>query len=148
MTFSGFSIFVGFVLTIVGMILLYVKVIPKKFDGSFSNKFLQSVHDYFNFKKLYLESVLKFLFTLLTVLCIVAGIVSILSAFLNVFDGIGNVIRYGYSIGYVIVPFFGGIFGGILTIVLGTIAIRLAYEGIMMFILLVKNVIEINNKTK
>ena len=109
MEFSGFSIFVGFVLTIVGMVLLYVKVIPQKFDGSFSNKFLQSVHDYFNFKKLYLESVLKFLFTLLTVLCIVAGIVSILSAFLNVFDGIGSAIRYGYSLGYVIVPFFGGI---------------------------------------
>ena len=37
---------------------------------------------------------------------------------------------------------------GLLMMILGPIIIRLAYEFIMMFILLVKNVIQINNKLK
>lgn len=144
---SGFGTFLGIVLTIVGMILLYVKIIPKKFDGSFSNKFFQALHDYFNFKKLYLESVLKFLFTLLTVLCIVFGALTILSPFFFIFSNIGDIIRYELY-GTIISRIFVGFFGGIAIIILGTITIRLAYEGIMMFIILVKNVIDINNKTK
>ena len=43
---------------------------------------------------------------------------------------------------------FTNFFGGIAIAVLGPIALRLVYEGIIMFILLVKNVIDINNKMK
>ena len=143
---SGLSIFISVVLTIAGMVFLYLKILPKKLDGSFSNKFLQIVHDYFNFKKLYLESVLKFLFTLLTVACIAVGIATVLSSFIGVFESLSYIIDYGMPFRYLVSSFFGGVFGGILIIVAGPIVVRLSYEGIMMFIILVKNVIEINNK--
>jgi len=145
---SGFGIFIAVALTVAGMILLYLKVLPKKFDGTFTNKFMQIAHDYFNFKKLYLESVLKFLFTLLTVVCIAAGAAQVIVSFFGVFQNLVRVIEYGMSFMYVISAFFGGVLGGVLTIVVGPIIVRLVYEGIMMFIILVKNVIEINNKTK
>ena len=69
-------------------------------------------------------------------------------SFFGIFTNIGYVIEYGMSFGYVISSFFAGVFGGIGIIIVGPIAVRLAYEGVMMFILLVKNVIEINNKMK
>ena len=46
-------------------------------------------------------------------------------------------------------PFvFAYAFAGIGIAVLGPVVLRLVYEGFMMFIILVKNVVEINNKTK
>jgi len=146
--FSGFSFFIGIILVILGMILLYVKIIPKKFDGSFSNKFLQAIHDYFNFKRLYLESVLKFIFTLLTVICIVAGAVSILSSCFGIFESIGDIIRYGMPLTYLVSQFLGGVFGGIVIIFIGSLVIRLVYIVIIIFIIIIKNIIEINNKMK
>ncbi len=145
---SGFGIFITVVLTIAGMIFLYLKILPKKFDGSFANKFLQAIHDYFNFKKIYIESVLKFLFTLLTVIYIAAGISTVITAFLGIFQNIGDMIQYSLPFRYLVSAFFSKFFFGILMIVVCPIIIRLIYEGIMMFIILVKNVIEINNKTK
>lgn len=145
---SGLGVFLTTVLVIAGMVLLYLKVIPKKFDGSFKNKAFQLLHDYFNFKELYIESVLKFLFTLVTVVSVASGISIIITSFLGIFQNIGYVIDYGMSFGRVISSFFTGVVSGLATIIVGPIAIRLVYEGIMMFILLVKNVIEINNKTK
>ena len=105
-------------------------------------------HDYFNFKKLYIESVLKFLFTLLTVVCVAVGVSAIVTSFLGVFQNIGYMIEYGMPFRYFASAFFGGVFGGVLMIAVGPVVVRLVYEGIMMFIILVKNVIEINNKTK
>ena len=142
---SGLGIFIAIALTIVGMVFLYLKIIPKKFDGSFSNNFTQIIHDYFNFKKLYLESVLKFLFTLLTIACVASGLAMIVTSFLGIFQNLGYLIEYDMPFAS---AFFGGVFGGLATIVIGPILVRLVYEGMMMFILLVKNVIEINNKTK
>ncbi len=140
--------FVGIVLVVLGMVFLYLKVVPKKYDGTFKNKALQFVHDYFNFKKLYIESVLKFIFTLFTVIFIAAGVVGVLSSFLGIFENLSDVFQYGMPFWRVITSFFTGLITSILTMVIGPVAVRLTYEGIMMFILLVKNVIEINNKTK
>ena len=146
--FSGLAVFIAVVLTIAVMVLLYLKVIPKKLDGTFSNKFMQMIHDYFNFKKLFLESVLKFLFTLLTVVCVAIGVAMIATTFLGVFRNLFYIIRYDMPFAYLASSFFSGIFGGLATLVVGPTLVRISYEGIMMFILLVKNVIEINNKTK
>lgn len=143
---SGLSIFISVILTIAGMVFLYLKILPKKFDGSFVNKFLQILHDYFNFKKLYLETVLKFLFTLLTVVCIAVGIATIVTSFVGVLESLYYVIEYGMKFRYLIRTLFSGLFSGALIMVVGPIIVRLVYEGIMMFIILVKNVIEINNK--
>ncbi len=143
---SGLSGFISVVLTIAGLVFLYLKILPKKLDGSFSNKFFQIVHDYFNFKKLYLESVLKFLFTMLTVASIAVGIATILASFIGIFESISYIINYGAPFRYLVSTFFSGVFGGILIMIAGPIVVRLSYEGVMMFIILVKNVIEINNK--
>lgn len=130
-------------------VILCIKVLPAKFDGTFSKKGLQSVHDYFNFKKLYLESILKILFTFLTIACVVVGLLGATVG--NAFQFIGNIVRAienDYMSSWIWRNLFTNFFGGIALAVVAPIVLRLVYEGILMFILLVKNVIEINNKTK
>ena len=51
---------------LVFVILLYVLIMPRKRDGTFSNRFAQWLHDFFRFKKLYLESVLRFIYAFAT----------------------------------------------------------------------------------
>ena len=135
---------------VAAMVLLYLKVLPQKLDGTFGSKLLQFLHDYFSFKKLYVESVLKFLFALLTVACVVGGVVGIVGAVFGFFGGIVDAMDYGswYFSEIVLGRFFAGVLGSAGMIALGPVAVRLTYEFTMMFILLVKNVIEINNKTK
>ena len=57
-------------------------------------------------------------------------------------------VEQGYDGYYYSTPdrWYGGY--GVLIMILGPIAIRFAYEILMMFILLIKNVIQINNKLK
>lgn len=124
--------------TIVAMVFLYSKIVPAKFDGKLGNPLLQKLHDYFNFKKLYIESVLRFCFVLATVSCEVSGVVVILFSFFSFLANIAD-----FPIGVL----FLGIPGGLLIMTLGAIVTRLVYEGTMMFIILVKNVIEINKKS-
>ena len=50
--------------TVVALILLYVLVLPKSKDGHLPNKFLQFLHNYFHFHKLYLEAIIRFFFVL------------------------------------------------------------------------------------
>ena len=131
------------------MVLLCLKVLPKKLDGTFSSKLLQFLHDYFNFKNLYIEVVLKFIFTLATVACILAGVVGILEAICGFFAGLVDAMDYGSRyFGYVTEAFFMSLLGSIVLMVVGPVVLRLTYEFSMMFIMLVKNVMEINNKTK
>ncbi len=143
---SGFSILIAASLVIGGMIFLYLKVVPKKYDGTFKSKLLQGVHDYFNFKNLYLETVIKFLFTLLTLVCVAVGVAGLVATFMGFFRDMGYLVDDYISFGQVLGNFLAGMFGGILTIVVGPIVVRLIYEGILMFILLVQNVIDIRNK--
>lgn len=146
---SGFAALVGIAAVVALMVLLCRKVLPAKLDGTFGNKFLQGLHDYFNFKKLYIESVLRFLFVLITVIFVVAGVLGIISALFGAFGDLIKVFDYGtHYFGVAVVHFFGGILGSLAVLVLGPVATRLTYEGIMMFILLVKNVIELNGKVK
>lgn len=114
-------------------IFLYVKVLPRKLDGTFDNKYLQFLHDFFHFKKLYLEEFLKFIFTLATVACVTVGLFLIL----------GYEERYSYYSGTRHESTF---WYGISIMVGGPVSLRLVYEGLMMFILLVKNTMDINNK--
>lgn len=146
---SGFAALVGIAAVVVLMVLLCRKVLPAKLDGTFGNKFLQGLHDYFNFKKLYIEAVLRFLFVLATVIFIVAGVLGIVCAVFGAFGDLIKVFEYGtHYFGVAVARFFGGILGSLALLVLGPCATRLTYEGIMMFILLVKNVIELNGKVK
>lgn len=124
------SLALGMIAGITLTILLYIKVLPKKMDSTFTNNFFQFLFDFFHFKKLYLEEVLKFIFTLATVLCVTMGAFMLIS-----YVGYS---RYRESLA----PW------GICLLIGGPVSLRLVYEGVMMFILLVKNTMEINNKLK
>ena len=119
--------------TIAAVVLLYVAILPES-----KRKFLppigKFVADFFNFKELYLEKVLRFTYVLGTVACIVTGVMMIFGVTHFESRYYSNTTWYGfYGIGLAIG---------------GTIALRLAYEGIMMALLLVRNVMEINSKLK
>ena len=123
----------GSIAGVVLTILLYIKVLPRKNDGTFDKPIVQFLHDFFHFKKLYLEEVLKFVYVLATVATVCVG------AFLLL----------GYQESW---SYYGGsskestFLYGLAMIVGGPISLRLGYEVVMMFILLVKNTIDINTK--
>lgn len=146
----AFVSILAIIASIVLTVLICIKVLPENKNGTFSKKPLQVMHDYFNFKKLYLETVLKIVFTYATILCIVGGLsVGLLGSGLQLIFDIVKAIINGYGMSsWVFSQFFASLLGGIGIAVLGPIALRLVYELVLMFILLVKNVIEINNKMK
>lgn len=117
--------------TIALVVLLYIFVMPAKKRAKLPLVF-KAMHDIFNFRQLLLETILKFVYVLLSVACIVFGFFMLFS--FDVYDS-------GWS-SYV--HWHGGY--GILLMLLGPIVIRIAFETTMMFILLVKNTIQINNK--
>ena len=119
----------SFLISLAAVIVLYVLVLPKKKDGTFFSGFWQWVHDYFHFKKLYIESVLRFCFVFATIGSMVFGL----------FASLYSAISYPEDIGTAIGQFFG-------LVILLPIGLRLFYELTMMAILLVKNVMEINKK--
>lgn len=106
-------------------ILLWALVLPEKKRPKLG-KFFVFLADIFNFKSLLIEKILKFTYVFLTFFAIVFG-------FCMLF-----IVSYGESM----------VLYGVLVIILGPIAIRLVYELSLLGIILVKNVIEINNKIK
>lgn len=124
----GTCITVGLVIGLILTILCYVLVIPKKKDGQL-NKFFQFLHDVFRFKKLFIESVLRFFYVLITIVCVTVG-----------FFMLFGQIRIGTYVS-------GSTFlTGLLVMILGPILTRISFECSMLFIFLVKNTIEINAK--
>lgn len=147
-----FMIVMAVLAAIAATVLLAIKVLPAKKDGTFSKKLVQHTHDYFNFKKLYLEQILKILFTFLTIASILVGV--FYATLGNFFQFIGNISdalkydTYEYIGKYIWKALGNNFLRGIAIAVLGPIALRLAYELLMMFVMLVKNVIDINGKMK
>ena len=123
----GTCIGMGLLATIVLMVVIYALIMPKSKDGHLS-KFGQFLHDYFHFKKLYIESVIRFFFTLSTVACVAIGVFLLFGKTPGIFDSGSSTAIYG-----------------ILLIICGPIINRFAYELAMLNILLVKNAIEINS---
>ena len=112
-------------------VLAFIFLLPEKKRASL-NGFFKVVHDILNFKSLLLELILKASYIFATAFTVFAG-------FFTIF---GKTYNYGY---------YGRSFGdnfveGILIMILGPIAIRLTYELLMMFVILVKNVTDINKK--
>ena len=120
-------------LTVVATVLLYIFVLPEKKRDSLP-KIGQIVHDILHFKSLFIEKIIRFFYLLTTVWCVLTG-------FLMLFR-ITTYESYYYSH----TEWYGGY--GILLMILGPIALRVIFETIMMGILLVKNVMQINNKLK
>lgn len=123
----------GALLGIAATVLLYIFILPEKKRERLP-KILKVLHDIFNFKGLMLETILRFLYTLSTVLCILVGFMMLFG--FQYYDSY----YYSYSHWYGL--------EGLIIMILGPIALRIAFELVMMFILLVKNVMAINNKLK
>ena len=118
---------------IAATVLAFIFIIPAKKREKL-NKIGKLAHDALNFKYLIVEKVLQALYVLCTAFVVMLG-------FSMLFY-----VEPGYHSKYYSYPatWYGGY--GLLIMVLGPIAVRLAYEFMMMAILLVKNVIQINNK--
>lgn len=123
----------GGLATVAAVILLYMFVLPENKRKELP-EIGQKVADFFNFKELYIEKVLRFFYILLTVACIVMGASMLL--------GISHYDSFYRSY----TTWYGGY--GLLLMILGPIVVRLSFEAAMLFILLVKNVMQINNKLK
>lgn len=126
-----FVLVIAATLSVVATILLYIFVLPEKRREGLP-KIGKIAHDIFHFKSLFIEKIIRFFYVLSTVACILIG-------FFMLF-GVQSYDSYYYSY----TKWYGGY--GFLIMLLGPIAIRLVYETIMMGILLVKNVMQINNK--
>lgn len=127
------AVSIGFVVALVGTILAYIYIIPEKKRESLP-KFFQFVADIFNFKKLLLESILKALYVFNTISVIAIG-------FFMLFSGTSSYSFYSHSYGFKSLAGYG-----LLLMIFGPIVIRLTYEALMMFVILVKNTMDINKK--
>ncbi len=123
------------VLAIAATVLAFIFIVPEKKRASL-NQIGKIIHDILNFKFLVIEKVLQALYIFSTATVILYG-------FFMLFY-----VEKGYSNYYYSTPsrWYGGY--GLLLMILGPIAVRIAYEALMMAILLIKNVIQINNKIK
>ncbi len=108
---------VALVLGIVGTVLAYIFIMPKNKVKNL-NKFWYFVHNVFNFKTLLVEKIFKALYVFLTIFVICYGFFQLFVSFLS----------------------------GLLILLLGPILVRITYEMIMMFILLVQNIAAIKAK--
>ena len=114
---------ISIVAAFVATILLFILVLPDKKRANL-NGFFKGIADIFNFRTLLIEKIVKFLYTFTTIAAILFGFFMLFMQ------------EFGRSLALY----------GLLVMFISPIAIRLMFEITMMAILLVKNVIEINNK--
>ena len=127
---------IALILALGATVVAFIFIVPEKKREKL-NKIGKLLHDIFNFKFLIVEKILQALYILCTAFAVIYGFFMLFSF---------ETYSYGYYIERTTVRWNGG--WGLLIMIGGPIAIRLAYEGMMMMILLVKNVIQINNKLK
>ncbi len=123
--FNGAISVLALVLAVVATALAFVVVLSKKGRES-QNPFMKFLVNVCDFRSLIIEKILKALYIFSTSYVILKGV-------LGIFD-FGS---YNYGLNLIT---------SILTAVLGPIAVRIAYELLMLTVILVKNVIQINNK--
>ena len=122
---------IGFIFALAATVLALIFITPGKRRKGL-NKFLAIVADIFNFKGLLVEYIIKVLYIFSTLYVIFSGFFMLFSweSYVSFY--------YSYS------EYYG--LNGLLLMVLGPILLRITFEFMMMFILLVKNTIQINNK--
>lgn len=121
------------VFALAATVLAFIFIVPEHKRNKL-NKIGKLAHDIVNFKFLIIEKILQALYIFCTALVVLLG-------FFMLFYFEKGVSYYGFTSP---TRWYGG--WGLLIMILGPIAIRLVYEGIMMAILLLKNVIQINSK--
>ena len=122
----GAFMVLAFLAAVAGTVLSLMYVTPESRRDQL-NKYLQIAADIFNFKGLLLEYILKTLYIFLTLFSILAG-------FFCIFGLAGDM------------GFGAALLTGLLIMIVTPIVLRLIFESFMQFIILVKNVIQINNK--
>ena len=126
---SGLSLstigIIALILGIAATVLAFIFLVPDK-KAEKLNKFGKAIHSLLTFKFLFIEKILQALYIFTTAFIILEGFLMLFSSYFGVYLG-------GY---------------GILIMILGPIVVRIIYEILMMTILLIKNVIQINNKLK
>lgn len=137
MAIFGVAAIIAAILAIGSAIVMFIFVMPKKKDGKLP-KILQIFHDIAHFKQFFLGYALKAMYIIATVFCIIYGFILLFGVETHSSSFYG----YGYT---TTTSTFGT---GILIMILGPIAVRLTYELAIMFITLVQNVADINNKLK
>ncbi|MBR6594423.1 MAG: hypothetical protein IKK83_04500 [Clostridia bacterium] len=133
----GIVAILGFISALVCTILVCIFVLPEKKRPSL-NGFFKGLHDIFNFKQLLIEKILKFCYVFATLSSILTGFFMLFSVETYYDYSYYGITEHTSWVGY----------RGLLVMLLGPIVIRLIFEASMMFILLVKNVIQINGKLK
>ena len=131
---TGFAMAMGILSTIAATVLTYIFIMPEKRKAKLSNLF-KFIKDIFDFKFLIIEKILQFVYILSTIACVCVGLCMTMGISIYTSSYYGTHTQwYGFY--------------GILLAIIGPIAVRLVFEGIMLFLLLVKNVIQINKKLK
>ena len=125
---SAVLIILGIILALAATIVAWIMIVPEQKRPQL-NKFFQYLHDLFNFKSLWLEKILKFLYIFETLACVIVGFFMLFS-----FSSYG----FGRR------TWTGWI--GLLVMIFGPIFVRIGFEFTMMLVLLVKNTMEVNDK--
>ena len=128
---GAFTIFAAVLAVLCGLaaaVLCFIFILPENKAKS-PNKFVKFLHDTVSFKYFIIEKILLFIYVFLTVYTFLFGFFMLFNFSFDRYSGL---------------HWYGGY--GFLVMILGPIGIRICYELLMMFILLVKNVIQINNK--
>lgn len=133
---------IGLVFALAATIVVWIKIVPEKKRPNL-NRFFRYIHDLFNFKSLWLERILKFLYIFETFFCIIGGFF-LLFNFQTYEDILFNDIFSSSSSSHTYTVWNG--WTGLLLMTLGPIVARILFEFLMMLILLVKNTMEINDK--
>ncbi len=126
---QSICVILGIIAAIVCTILLYVLVLPKSKENQLTG-FMKFLHDFFLFKKLYIEAVIRFFYTFSTMISICVGFFLLFGKQTSLF-GMSSHSTFG---------------AGLAMIIGGPIILRITYEFMMLVIILVTNVIAINNK--
>lgn len=113
------AILIALFIAIVATVLSFIFIVPEGRREKL-NAFGKFLHDTFTFKYLVVEKILQALYILATIFLIVFGLITLFDA---------------------VVP-------GLLVMIAGPIILRLVYEVLMMWVLLVKHVITIDRKLK
>ena len=135
---SALTIILAIVATIVGIVFF----LPQKNKNKFGKVF-SKFHDFFNFKTLIVDYVLKGMYILATAMCIFGGFFTIFTVktYYTTTGTMFNQTRGAHSSLSI-----ENVGTGILIMILGPIIVRIVYELIMLAIIGVKNIIEINKK--
>ena len=99
-------------------VVLYFTFLRKKNEGKYKG-FTEKIYNFFNFNKFYVEEILKLVYIVSAAVLTVVSLVSLFS------------------------PAF---FIGLITLILGNVALRIAYELIMMFIIICRKTVSVDKK--